>query len=71
MFMQFLYFVVVILAALLIKVAIIDPKDEVALENYNKTESRLRMKNIKEAQILWEKKFGRFTGSIDSLVNLH
>ena len=64
-----LYTVIVILAGLLIKVAIIDPKDEVAQEKYNKSESRLRMKNIKEAQILWEKKFGRFTGSLDSLVN--
>lgn len=64
-----LYFVVIILAALLIKVAVIDPKEEVAQEKYNKKESRLRMKNIKEAQILWEKKFGRFSGSVDSLVN--
>jgi hypothetical protein len=64
-----LYTVIVILAALLIKVAIIDPKDEVAIEKYNKTESRLRMDNLKEAQILWEKKFGHFTGSIDSLIN--
>ncbi len=63
-----LYTVVVILAALLIKVAILDPKDEVATEKFNKAESRLRMKNLKEAQILWEKKYGRFTGSIDSLV---
>lgn len=63
-----LYTVVVILVALLVKVAIIDPKDEVAAEKYNKTESRLRMKNLKEAQILWDKKFGRFAGSLDSLV---
>jgi hypothetical protein len=64
-----LYTVIVLLAALLVKVAIIDPKDEVASEKYNKTESRLRMANLKEAQILWEKKFGKFTGSLDSLVN--
>ncbi|HEY4755419.1 MAG TPA: hypothetical protein VIH28_05105 [Ignavibacteriaceae bacterium] len=64
-----LYTVIVILAALLIKVAIIDPKEEVAQEKYNKAESRLRMKNLKEAQVLWEKKFGSFTGSLDSLVN--
>lgn len=63
-----LYTVIVILAALLIKVAIIDPKEEVAEGKYNKIESRLRMKNLKEAQILWEKKFGHFTGSLDSLV---
>jgi hypothetical protein len=64
-----LYTVIVILAALLVKVAIIDPKEEVAAEKFNKSESRLRMKNIKEAQILWEKKYGRFTSSIDSLVS--
>lgn len=64
-----LYTVIVLLVALLVKVAIIDPKDEVASEKYNKTESRLRMANLKEAQILWEKKFGKFTGSLDSLVN--
>jgi hypothetical protein len=64
-----LYTVVVILIALLVKVAIIDPKAVVAEEKYNKTESRLRMDNIKEAQILWEKKFGRYCSSVDSLVN--
>lgn len=64
-----LYTVIVILTALLIKVAIIDPKEEVSQERYNKTESRLRMKNLKEAQVLWEKKFGHFTGSLDSLIS--
>lgn len=64
-----LYTVIVILIALLIKVAIIDPKEEVAIEKYNKTESRLRMDNLKEAQMLWEKKFGRYAGSIDSLID--
>ncbi len=64
-----LYTVIVLLVALLVKVAIIDPKDEVASEKYNKIESRLRMANLKEAQILWEKKYGKFTGSVDSLVN--
>lgn len=64
-----LYTVIVLLVALLVKVAIIDPKEEVASEKFNKTESRLRMKNLKEAQILWEKKFGKFTSSLDSLVN--
>lgn len=63
-----LYTVVVILAALLIKVAIIDPKEEVAQDKYYKTESRLRMSNLKEAQILWEKKYGHFSGDLDSLI---
>lgn len=64
-----LYLIIVILIALLVKVAIIDPKEAVATEKYNRTESRLRMKNLKEAQILWEKKYGRFTASLDSLIN--
>ena len=64
-----LYTVVVILVGILIKVAIIDPKVVVGEEKYNKTESRLRMKNIKEGEILWEKKFGHYTGSLDSLIN--
>lgn len=64
-----LYTVIVLLVALLVKVAVLDPKEEVASEKYNKTESRLRMKNLKEAEILWEKKFGHFTASLDSLVN--
>ena len=54
-----LYLVIAILTILLIKVAIIDPRAYVATEKYNKTESRLRMDNIKEAEILWEKKKGK------------
>ena len=49
-----LYVVIAVLTILLIKVAIIDPKEIVAIEKYNRTESRLRMTNIKEAEILWE-----------------
>lgn len=64
-----LYTIIVLLIALLVKVAIIDPKEVVAIEKYNKTESRLRMSNLKEAQILWEKKYGRFASSLDSLIN--
>ncbi len=64
-----LYAIIVILIGLLVKVAILDPKEEVAAEKYNKNESRLRMTNLKEAQILWEKKNGHFTASLDSLIN--
>jgi hypothetical protein len=64
-----LYFVIAILIVILIKVAIIDPKDQVEKEKYYKQESHLRMKNIKEAEILWNKKHGHFTGNLDSLIN--
>ena len=64
-----LYAVIVILIAILIKVAIIDPKNLVESENYYKGEARLRMKNIKEAEILYQKKYNKFSGNLDSLIN--
>lgn len=63
-----LYVVIAILTIILIKVAILDPKEVVAVEKYNRTESRLRMDNIKEAQILWQKKNGRFTDNLNDLI---
>lgn len=63
-----LYVVIAILTILLVKVAIIDPTDYVETEKANKTETRLRMYNIKEAEILWQKKYGKFTGNLDSLI---
>lgn len=63
-----LYLVIAILCVLLIKVAIIDPKDAVAKEKYFRTESRLRMNNIKAAQILFQKKFGNYTDNLDKLI---
>ena len=64
-----LYTIIVILIIILIKVAIIDPKEVLNAEKYDKQESRLRMHNLKEAEILYQKKFGRFSGSLDSLVD--
>lgn len=63
-----LYAVIVILAIILVKVAIIDPKEIVAEEKFNRKESRLRMSNLKEAEILYEKKHGKFTSNLDSLI---
>jgi hypothetical protein len=63
-----LYAVIVILVVLLIKVAIIDPTQVVESEKYFKNESRLRLKNLREAEILWEKKHGQFSGNLDSLI---
>jgi len=64
-----LYAVIVILIAILVKVAIIDPKDIIESENYFRNEARLRMKNLKEAEILYDKKYNRFSGSLDTLIN--
>jgi hypothetical protein len=64
-----LYTVIVILIIVLIKVAIIDPKEVVQQEKFNKKESRLRMTNLKEAEILYQKKYGRFTENLDTLIN--
>jgi len=63
-----LYLVIAILSVILIKVAIIDPKEAVEQDKFWRTESRLRMNNVKEAQILWQKKFGNFTDNINDLI---
>ncbi len=64
-----MYVIIVILIGVLIKVAIIDPKEIVQEEKYYRLESRLRMDNLKEAEILWFNKYSRFTNDLDSLVN--
>jgi hypothetical protein len=64
-----LYFVIAILTVILIKVAIIDPKNIVEEEKFYRTESRLRMNNIKEAEILWQKKYGNFTDNLNKLIS--
>ena len=63
-----LYLVIAILTVLLVKIAIIDPHDYVETEKYNKKESRLRMTNLKEAQMLWERKYDNYSGNIDALI---
>ncbi len=63
-----LYTVILILIFILVKVAIIDPDKVVESENYYKTESRARMKDIKEGEILWFKKYKQYTGNLDSLI---
>lgn len=64
-----LYAVIVILVIVLIQVAIIEPKEIVNQEKYNRKESRLRMSNLKEAEVLYQKKYGKFTNNLDSLIN--
>lgn len=61
--------VIAVLVYVLIRVAIVDPSEHVAQEKYFTEETRLRMDNLRQAQILWEKKNDLFSGSIDTLVN--
>lgn len=64
-----LYLVIAILIVILIKVAIIDPKNAVEQDKFWKTESRLRMTNIKAAEILFQKKYGSYTDNLDKLIS--
>ncbi len=57
------------LVYLLIRVAILDPQEVIEQEKFFKEESRLRMTNIKEAEVLYRNKFGNFTDNFDSLFN--
>ena len=63
-----LYAIIVILIFLLVKVAIIDPSRIVETEKYYQNETRLRLKDLREAEILWQRKYGNFSGNLDSLV---
>lgn len=63
-----LYAVIIVLSYILIRVAIIEPEKVLQDEKYYKEEGRLRMTNLKEAQILWEQKHGSFTDNLDSLI---
>ena len=64
-----LYLVIAILSVILIKVAIIDPKNVVEQERFFRSESRLRMNNIKSAEILYQKKFGNYTDDLNKLIS--
>lgn len=63
-----LYAIILVLAYVLIRVSIIEPQQIVEQEKYYKQESRLRMANIREAEKLWQAKYGRFTDNLDSLI---
>ena len=63
-----LYLIIVGLIYLLIRVAIVEPTSIVEKEKYYKLESRARMLNLREAEILWQQKHGRFTDKLDNLV---
>ena len=64
-----LYVVIVVLVYVLIRVAILDPSEVIERQTYVRDESRARMLNLREAQIMWEDRFGKFTDNLDSLIN--
>jgi hypothetical protein len=63
-----MYVIIVVLIGILIKVAILDPKETVQEEKFYRNETRLRMDNLKEAEILWYNKYNRYTDNLDSLI---
>lgn len=63
-----LYVVILVLVFILVQVAIIQPEEVVAREKYFKYESRARMSNLREAEILFQKKKGYYTDNLDSLI---
>jgi hypothetical protein len=66
-----LYAVIIVLIYILINVAIIEPREVVEHERYLKNEARLRMKNLKEIQLLYFKKNKQFTDNLDALVEFY
>lgn len=66
-----LYLVIAVLVFILIKVAVLDPSDIVEREKYNKNEARLRMKNLKEVQLLYFKKNKKFTNDLNELIKFY
>ncbi len=63
-----LYVIIAALVYVLIQVAIISPQEYIEQENFYRTESRSRMLNIRQAEILWKDKHGNFTDNLDSLI---
>jgi hypothetical protein len=61
--------VIIILSYVLLRVAILDPGEYVKKEKYFKTESRARMDNLRQAEILFSRKFEHFCGNLDTLIN--
>ncbi len=64
-----LWAIIAVLVVILVQVAIIGPNEVIATKKYNQEESRLRMVNLKHAQILYEQKYDKFTDNIDTLIN--
>jgi len=65
-----LILIIVGLTYLLIQVAILEPQRVLEQERYFKEESRLRMLNLKQLELLYKEKTGKYTDSFDSLFAL-
>lgn len=63
-----LWVVIVILTLVLVQVSILEPTEVTRKENYLKSESRLRMINLKHAEILFEEIHERYSDNLDTLV---
>ena len=64
-----LYVIIAILVFVLVKVAVIDPTEHIQNENYYRSESQLRMDNIRQAQILWERENKQFSDDLGQLIS--
>ncbi|MFN4110990.1 MAG: hypothetical protein ACK4G1_01845 [Ignavibacteria bacterium] len=64
-----LILIIVGLTYLLIQVAILEPQRVLEQERYWKEESRLRMTNLKQLELLYKEKRGKYTDNFDSLFN--
>lgn len=64
-----LYVIIIALVLVLVQVSIIEPTDVIKTQTYHKTESRARMLNLMEAQMLYEKKNEVYSDNLDTLVN--
>lgn len=65
-----LILIIIGLTYLLIQVAILEPQRIIEQEKYWKEESRLRMLNLKQLELLYKEKYGKYTDSFDSLFTL-
>ena len=64
-----LWVVIIILTVVLVQVAILEPTEITRQENYFKSESRLRMTNLKQAEILYENQYGKYSDNLDTLIH--
>ncbi len=64
-----LWAVIVVLVVILIQVTITEPTKILRIQKYNKEESRLRMFNLKQAQIIYENNHDVFTDNLDTLIS--
>ena len=64
-----LWVVIIILIVILIQVSIIEPTEVTKRENYIKNESRLRMTNLKHAEILFDQIHDGYSDNLDTLIS--